>query len=199
MPTCLPVYPSACPNRTRIPLDGFLWNFILEYFSKLCLENSSSNWSLTRITGTLHKDLYKFSSLVLKMYNVSDRFVEKIKTHVFMYSNFFFENRAVYEIMWKNMVEPDRPQVTVWRMLFARWILNILNILRICNIYCFFHWNNDCTNAPWCYVPGTLRVLLLRLLLHKPFRNLHLYPPVLHFEVLCKRCLKGLRKITNTY
>ena len=25
----------------------------------------------------------------------------------------FIENRAVYDIMWKNMVEPDTPQVTV--------------------------------------------------------------------------------------
>ena len=28
-----------------------------------------------------------------------------------MFNNFFPENRAVYEIMWKNMVEPDRQQM----------------------------------------------------------------------------------------
>jgi len=36
--------------------------------------------------------------------------VEKIKTRL-LFTNFFFfffENCAVYEIMWKNMVEPDR-------------------------------------------------------------------------------------------
>jgi hypothetical protein len=39
--------------------------------------------------------------------------VEKIKTH-FMFNNFFFsENHAVYEVMWKNMIEPDTPQMTV--------------------------------------------------------------------------------------
>jgi hypothetical protein len=26
---------------------------------------------------------------------------------------FFFENHAVHEIMWKNIVEPDRPQMTI--------------------------------------------------------------------------------------
>jgi hypothetical protein len=26
-----------------------------------------------------------------------------------MFNNSFPENRAVYEIMWKNMVQPDRP------------------------------------------------------------------------------------------
>jgi hypothetical protein len=35
------------------------------------------------------------------------------KTH-FMSNNFFPpKNRAVYEIMWKNMVQPDRPQMTI--------------------------------------------------------------------------------------
>jgi len=32
---------------------------------------------------------------------------EKIKTHILCSIIFFSENRAVYEIMWKNMVEPD--------------------------------------------------------------------------------------------
>ena len=43
---------------------------------------------------------------------------EKIKPH-FMFNNFIFGNRAVYEIMWKNTVEPNRPQTTTWRMRFA--------------------------------------------------------------------------------
>jgi hypothetical protein len=31
-----------------------------------------------------------------------------------MFNNFFSpEDRAVYEIMWKNMVETDRPQMTI--------------------------------------------------------------------------------------
>jgi len=32
--------------------------------------------------------------------------VEKIKTHIMFSNVFFFENRAVYEIMWKNTVDP---------------------------------------------------------------------------------------------
>jgi len=36
---------------------------------------------------------------------------EEIKTHILSQENFFFffENRAVYGLMWKNMVEEDRP------------------------------------------------------------------------------------------
>jgi hypothetical protein len=29
---------------------------------------------------------------------------------------------AVYEIMWKNIVEPNRPQMTIWRMRITCWI-----------------------------------------------------------------------------
>jgi hypothetical protein len=37
--------------------------------------------------------------------------VEKIKTHILCSVIFFFGNRAVYEIVWKNIVERDRPQI----------------------------------------------------------------------------------------
>jgi hypothetical protein len=51
--------------------------------------------------------------------------VRQIKTY-FMFSYFPPpqppENPAVYEIMWKNMAEPDRPQMTTWRMRVACWI-----------------------------------------------------------------------------
>ena len=39
-----------------------------------------------------------------------------------MFNNFCFENRAVYEKMWKNTVESDRPQMTMWLMRTACWI-----------------------------------------------------------------------------
>ena len=39
------------------------------------------------------------------------KFVEKIRTH-FIFSNFFSENRAFYEVMWKKSVEQGRPQIT---------------------------------------------------------------------------------------
>jgi len=34
----------------------------------------------------------------------------------------FFENRAVYEIMWKNTVEVDKSQMTICRMRIACWV-----------------------------------------------------------------------------
>ena len=40
--------------------------------------------------------------------------VEKIKD--------IFEDRAVWEMMWTNSMEQDRPQRTIRRMRIARWL-----------------------------------------------------------------------------
>ena len=62
-------------------------------------------------------------SVLVTMRNISDQGVEKIKTH-FMFHNFFFspENHVVYEVMWRYMIEPDRPVIKVWRMHLTCWI-----------------------------------------------------------------------------
>jgi len=59
------------------------------------------------------------SHSVLRMKNLSDKnCVENQNTH-FEFNKFSFQNRAVYEIMWKNIVEQDRPQMTISRMRIA--------------------------------------------------------------------------------
>jgi len=37
------------------------------------------------------------------------------------------ENCAVYETMWKNIVERDRPQMTTWRVRIVCWIPKATN------------------------------------------------------------------------
>jgi hypothetical protein len=74
---------------------------------------------------------YRAKSLLI-MRNVSDK--KKIKTHI-LGSTTFLENRAVYEIMWKNIVQPDRPQMTIWRMRIACRITKATDT--IFNTYCF--------------------------------------------------------------
>jgi len=49
--------------------------------------------------------------------------------------NNFSENRAVYEMMWKNMTELDRTQMTIQRMRTSHWELKSTNTLRIRNTY----------------------------------------------------------------
>jgi hypothetical protein len=61
------------------------------------------------------------------MRNVSDKCCrENQDTHV-MFSNFFFENRTVYETMWKNIVEPGKPQMTILYMRIVCWLPKVTN------------------------------------------------------------------------
>jgi hypothetical protein len=49
---------------------------------------------------------------------IQAKVVENIKTQI-LCSMSFFLNHAVYEIMYKSILEPDRPQITIWRMRIA--------------------------------------------------------------------------------
>jgi hypothetical protein len=75
--------------------------------------------------GNLHEDLCKFMIsrlILLRMRSVSDRSCRENQHTHFMFNNFVSENRAIYEIMWKNMVESDRPHDNIIRcMLVCCW------------------------------------------------------------------------------
>ena len=68
--------------------------------------------------------IYDNISLIFpRIRNISDQVVAKIKTHILCSISFFSENCAIYEIMWKNMVEPDGPHDnSIWCMHMACWI-----------------------------------------------------------------------------
>ena len=89
MIVCLSVRPNGI---TRFPLDGFSWNFIFEYFSKICRENSSfiKIWQKTDI---LYEDVRKFIVpsrwIFLTMRIVSDKRCRENQNTQFMFSNFF--------------------------------------------------------------------------------------------------------------
>jgi len=69
--------------------------------------------------------------------------VENIKTH-FMFNDFFLEV-VPFEIMRKNIVKPDRPQMTIWRMHFGKFICQfmchvIFRVMMMCvPVYCIHH------------------------------------------------------------
>ena len=104
------------------------------------------------------------SSVLLRMGNVSDKVVEKIKTNVLCSITYFpLENCAVYKIMWKNMEWTDRPQMSIWCMRFAFWIPKTTHThthtqththkLRICKLIAF-----HCTNIALKSLNGKLYV-----------------------------------------
>jgi len=72
----------------------------------------------------------------LEWWNVSN--VQKMKTN-FMFKNLFFEKRAVYEIIWKYIVQPGRPKITTWRRRIACWISKTKNINTVHSVlFCIF-------------------------------------------------------------
>jgi hypothetical protein len=54
--------------------------------------------------------------------NISDKRCTGSQNTHFKFNNFFFENLAVEEVTWKNIVEPVRPKMTIWSMRIACWI-----------------------------------------------------------------------------
>jgi hypothetical protein len=60
------------------------------------------------------------------MTNVSDKNCREIKTHILCLITFFLIV-AFYEIMWKNIAESGRQQMTIWRMRIACWITKATN------------------------------------------------------------------------
>jgi len=61
------------------------------------------------------------SSALQGIKNDSEISCKKSK-HILRLITSVFEIRAVYEIMWKNIIVPDRPQIATWRVRIACWI-----------------------------------------------------------------------------
>jgi len=84
------------------------------------------------------------------MKNVSDKSRRETRNTHLGCSNFFFlENSAVYEIMWKNIVEPGRPQMTIRRMRIECWILKAINTYSGCLILIAFPLQQSTFSVPW--------------------------------------------------
>ena len=66
-------------------------------------------------------------SVLPRMRNASDKSCRENQNTRFMSNNVFFENRAVYEIMWKNIVVLGKPQITIWSMRIACWVPTATN------------------------------------------------------------------------
>jgi hypothetical protein len=115
----------------RIYEYQILWNLIFEYFSKVCLQNSSfikigQEYGLLYIKNDIHLLSY-LAQLFSEPEIFQTKVVEKIETGI-VCSVTFFENHADYEIMWKSFVELYRTQMTIRRKRIASCIPNAGNI-----------------------------------------------------------------------
>ena len=108
----VPVCPSVCPHETtQLPLDGFLQNFsyirrsVLQI--KVLLKSGKNNGQFTLMFLTIMAIL---RSVFRIMRNFSNKLCTENKNTHFMFCKFLPENRAIYEKISKNMMEPERPQ-----------------------------------------------------------------------------------------
>jgi hypothetical protein len=90
------------------------------------VEKIQVSLKFTKITSTLHEDLCTFiiicRSVILRMRNVSDKIVEKIKIYI-LCSITFFQNRAFYEMITeKYCTAGQATDGNITRMRFACWI-----------------------------------------------------------------------------
>jgi hypothetical protein len=60
------------------------------------------------------------------MGSVPDKFVDRIENKT-SFSKKLFHIFCLYEILWKNIVESGRPQMTIRRMRIAYWIPKATN------------------------------------------------------------------------
>jgi len=126
-------------GTTRLPWNAFSCNLIPE-----CFQNTVAKFqvSLTGITGTVHEDQYTFliisRSVVLRMRNVSVKSCRRNQNKVYMQELFFPRKSSRRAVVWKNIVEADRPQVTLWRVRIACWIPKATNTHLECVIFIAF-------------------------------------------------------------
>jgi hypothetical protein len=112
-------------------MDSFSWNLIFEYFSKICSENSRvvKIWQeegVLYVKTNTHFWSHIFQFL-LEREIFQTKVVEKIKTQILGSNIFFFENRALYEIKSKNIVQPDKSQMAIWCIRIACRITKVTN------------------------------------------------------------------------
>jgi len=82
--------------------------------------------------------IYVISRSILHIMRISCKSCRENQNAYVMLSNFFFLHHAVHEIMWINIVESYRSQMTTWRMCIACWTTKAKHRLRICNTCCLF-------------------------------------------------------------
>jgi len=108
-------------ETTELPLDMISLNLIFQYFLKMHGDSSRfikirQEQQVLYMKMNIHFFIISHSFL-LRMKNVSDKSCKGNPNSHFILNNFSF-NVTIYEILWKNIVHPSRPQM-IWHKNFA--------------------------------------------------------------------------------
>jgi hypothetical protein len=113
------------------PPGQILMKFEIDRFFENLSRRLMFRYNRTSIKGILHEKQCKFFYHIslISSYNekcIRQKAVQKIETHN-LCSAIVFENLAVYEIKWKNIVEQGWPLITIRFMHTAGWIPKATN------------------------------------------------------------------------
>jgi hypothetical protein len=137
-------------GRTRLPLDGFLWNLIFEHFSKSVSRKFNFCENLST-TGTLLQDVCSFMTIscwiILRMRSISDKPCRENQNTILCPIT-LFRSSCVCEIIWKTRYSRTGHRWQNKRMCFACWITTPTHTRTI-------------LVAPQCYVIRTSPVLII--------------------------------------
>jgi len=91
--------------------------------------------------GTLHEDLCTFMIIscwiILRIRNVSDKSFRQNQNTRFMFNNFFRKSSYLWDNV-ENIVELEKPQITVWCTCISHWYLRLqTHTFKVCNTYFF--------------------------------------------------------------
>ena len=117
-----------------------IWYLLIfrKYVAKIqvSLKSDNCHWYFT--WGPIYIFFIISRSILLGMRNVSDKSWRENQNTRSVFSNSPPpENRSVFEVTWKNIVEPERPRMKIWSMRFAEHLRLQTHTLKICNTYCF--------------------------------------------------------------
>ena len=107
------VYPH---ETTRFPVDWFWLNLTFELFFEKLSRKFNFHSNPTRIMGTLHEHVFILMTIsrwiLPRMRSISNKIVEKIKTHILCSLTVFRKSRHLWDNV-KNVVQPDKPHLTI--------------------------------------------------------------------------------------
>jgi hypothetical protein len=101
--------------------------FDVYFFFRKSVSNIHVSCDYDKNSGTVHADryVYIFYYIWLNSFCNEKYFRQKLKRkskHTVCVQQLCPKNRAFYEKTWKNILQPERPQMKIWRMRIACWV-----------------------------------------------------------------------------
>jgi hypothetical protein len=148
------VRPSVRPSM-RMEQHGSHWKDFLEIWCLRIFQKSVKNIQIS-LKSDKNNFINKFMTshwIYLGMRNVSDRGCRENQNAHFMLSNFFLQEIcAIYEVMWKNMVNPEATYDNKICVCSACWITKLQTHTQNMLYLVLLHGNSGYAIAPQCYV-----------------------------------------------